>query len=579
MIPVRPQIDLSAVRTIRTYAPNGVADSAPLNALMRESGVREVRMLAGTAILNDTGSGTGVLVPSNIVWIWHPTSTLLSTVPANVLNYPIGVATYTAAPGETPTTLQANTVAGSPVIHTVGPISAGVAITFGNTITNRVVVRTVRSVSGSGPYILTLNKPVPFMISAGESVTPGVFTSNIEIHGQGGLLSGDGNNGFELNKVQGGLVEGVRVAGSFDTIILSWDLGGNDVEFRNCDVDGRGLSKILLSVESCSEFLVKDCKLHHSGQTDTEAVWITDSDGALINNHVFANNSQGIQVTGDLGVMIQGGKIEGHTTQAGILLNGATATSITGVTFSDNAYGVRCLTSAERVSISDCTFIRCTSAGIYQDAGELSVSNIRTTACLFGIESEGGHLEIRNWRSESDSNYALVMGLSGAADVQVHGFNWSGGNTWAGVFTGSGSKLDLCDGLIAGGTSTYAINVTGADSIYVEKVRSTGCLYGAHSAGVASVWRFGKGVDFSSASGADIHLDGSAKSNVGTLTLNGATGVDVNFPILTTEEVSLSRTTALGTPSGIVTVTKTVGTKFTVTGIALDVSTFRYKVE
>jgi len=174
------------------------------------------------------------------------------------------------------------------------------------------------------------------------------------------------------------------------------------------------------------------------------------------------------------------------------------------------------------------------------------------------VKIDGGYMTVAN----AGTIYGMIS-VNGGSGCKAIVRNFNAGRT-------SGT----------GGIAYYAISTVLFD---LDHVSTSGAwAYGCYAVDQTCRFRFGAGCDMSSAS-TPHGFSGSGSTagqyNFGTVALNGATPVDVFWgPLLSTDTVILARTTSGGTPNLNPLVTKTAGTKFTVTGVALDTSTYSWKV-
>lgn len=506
--------------------PTGVAatDTTAIQAALdAASGKGPVWLLSGTFAIN-----APILIPSRTVLVMNPATVLLSSIAStgspvdSPLRLALPVADGTAA------LLTSATVLGTRTLVVDTSIAAGKVVIFGDGGANTLQQATVISVSGVGPYTLTIDEPIRFTFAAGKSVIPYVLPTDIVVHGNGALLTGSGTNGIEMPKGRKVLVERMRIAGSFTNIVASWDLGCRDVEFRDLDVDATG-AIVAISIESCVRAHLTRCKTR--GETDPigEGIWCTSAHGGVVRDcTATAHAVHGLLISGgDLDMLVDGGDFS-HNASNGILLNGCTGVTVRGASIHHNGAGL--LADAGTIAeIDGCHFVGAGPAGTWtqnygiraQGAGTvLQVRNVRTAYhSIDGIEVyTGATVLIDGWYSVSERYGALSMGLGKCVVANAY---WAKSTTsgWYGAYTGDNGASDLAvrGTLIdVGGTACLGFSINRAgDVLRVADVTTigtgnTGIKVNGNVA--CTVWR-GANVDLASCttqvsygSGATQHL-------------------------------------------------------------------------
>ncbi len=493
------------------------------------------------------------------------------------------------------TTLAANNTPGATTLSTVATVAVGTTIRVQILTGLRVRYFSVLAVSGSGPYTLTLDRPCLDQFSTGDLVDAADQTKDIKILGGGMKITGTGDRAFELWGALRCHVEDVHVvpdSGSFTDVIASFDLGNRLSFWNRCSADGGGISTDGFAIEGGEHSAIIDCYVRRL-KTDTAgaAYHVSNANGcSIVRCHATDCNfgafigTQGDNL-GGLDNSVIGGSYYGNI--RGVSVGHGKRTHIIGVSSCNNSlYGIEVTQSqiALDTLISNCFASNNTQAGFNVEAG-----NKRTVISNCSANNNGGssfrildECDLVNVRADGGTLAMVVSGLGASSVVRVRNFEFTSTSTWAGVqVTGSSAGRVMLDGgkLTTTGTGSIGVQHLSANVVVLSDVEGSGGSgsYGYAGVSGATLRRHGR-VDFSGYPTA-ISIDAAGYSNIGTVTLNGASAVDYNFAdIKATDPVRLTRKTAGGTPGPSPTFVVTAGTKVAVTGTSGDTSVYEIQI-
>lgn len=559
------------LRTIKSYTPKGnSADVAGLQAAVDEmAGVGEVRVNPGTLVI-----ASPFLLRSNSIISLHPNSAINSTIAGNFApTAPINCPIMCTAPVNdgTATTLSATATIGAYTISTVASIAAGKVIIFGDGALNNLQSATVLSVSGSGPYTLTLDEPVRYAFPSGNDVIPYQLVHDVQIWGNGAQMYGGGDNGIELPKIQRCAIRGLRIiAGgeSFAHIAISYDLGSRDVILEDCDIDCAGITPVGMSLECVQRGLVQRVRIRRA--QGSQAFWISLAYGSSVVDCVADKPAlHGFLIEGaKLGVSVRGGSAH-CPVGSGIITNGSHI-SIEGMEFTDCNHGLRVQSTSDMVTATGCKAIRCLNAGYLIETGRATLAGcIAEGSVTLDVYVNAAQVTVTGFVGISSANgmfLGTASGVLAVSDSYIKLSNASGNAFGQGSATAGGEmRVSNCviDGT-AGANLTAFQTFSASGSMVVSHCKTIGCKYGAFSAGVASTWRLYDN-DFSSATTAAYNLDASARRNFGNATLvAGTVTVTLAAGITANDLPKLNRKTVGGT-LGHLTYTINAGTSLVIT--------------
>ena len=431
------------------------------------------------------------------------------------------------------TTFTADSRPGDDTIFTVASLSVGSIIRInGTTNPFHAATRVVTAVGGSGPFNVTFDEPLYEFYYVGDfaSVLASVPT-DIHIDGKGMRMSGTGGRFGEINGGWRCSIGGITVDpddGMVDEYLFSFDIGSRGCRFYDMDLDCGAYGAIGLVGESNCRLVIERCKV--TGATQY-GITMFDSNVSTIDEcDTFGNAISGIFVGPDGNTA---GCNDCQVTRSTAHANGGTGITVDGG--STGTIVSECAASGnatnDLLATTDIVLKEFRSWGtaphaVHVTGGKAKIDklHVKTSSADNVVLLEGGTIEVR-------SSY-----VEGAA----------GGNAIANI----GASLVVRDSKLVGSSNGVA-NVGGFFSY--SGLDAEGCA-------------------------TPIATSGGGQNNIGTVTLNGATPVDYNFPVRSTDPVVLTRKTAGGTPGPAPTYTVTAGTKVTVTGAAADTSIYTIEI-
>lgn len=590
------------LRTIKAYTPLGTsADAAAIQALVTAmSGVGEVRIKPGTALITST-----VNLTSSLVLSLHPNTVLSSTMSSgSFTNFILGFLPTLSGT----TTLSSAASAGAQAVASATSFAVGDWMWLGQSAGSSTYVAAQYQIvakSGVGPYTYTLDRPLTRSWNSGTYFR--ALTSRLKdcvIEGNGALLEGGGDR---LLQIQGGwhcLVRGVRFAKTASYTPdygLAFDLGCFETSAVDCSADNTANGAIIEAGERVD--LVR-----FNVRGGGVGLRVNDStDCAIVDCHASGYTSAGVSVTanatggassdasaGSARIAIRGGTYQKSSAGTGVsLASYAIDCHVEGVYAADNDINFDVGPTSLRATLANCTSERA-ALGTYG----------------YGFYLHGPGIRVVAPTSRGDK-FAVYVAGSGTDAVEIVAPEIKDYTTRAlSIDTDptAGSWLSITGGRITSATNTDAIDLRGPMHVLLADVRidlpSGGPIgiYHRNTAGAAvcvlrnvQMTQGGAGAlgyaQQASSTNA-LKIEGNTYLNVttpttiqatgfisrGTVTCNGATGVDVNYPIRATDRVILTRQTDGGAPGNTPRVTIAAGSKFTINGDALDTSVYAYAI-
>jgi hypothetical protein len=474
----------------------------------------------------------------------------------------------------------------------------------------------VLSVSGAGPYTITLDRPLFRDFSSADKVF--IVTSrpeNIHIDGQNMLMSGETNRYIEFAMAYNCTVENIRLDGSLGTsevndYLAAFDAGGVGNTFRNMIVDGTAInSGACLALESNERSVIESCAL--SNNLSTGVLLLDCWNCKVLKSQAYSCEVAGIRVSGETvggsysttlqGCAAENCAVSGGTPQGGILVELDSADTIiddcTILACGDAvglSGGICLLDTTTRTRISKTRLLNCSVfAGI--NIAESTVTDtiardVTFDGCLIGFVSYGGDFILDGFRcinSTATGATAGALGVSMSAVctsarisngyISVPAGNGTYGIAWAGDDATARCYVDNVHIALTGaGVRVALYHKTGVCYVSNTLIDGPGAAanFGLYTNG--GVIRLGDGIDVS-ACGTPL----TGITSIGTLVANGAgTPQDVTWPDMkTTDHINWTRTANGGVPGVMPLTTKTASTKFTATFAAGDTSTYEWRVE
>lgn len=233
---------------------------------------------------------------------------------------------------------------------------------------------TVKAVSGSGPYTLTLDRPVRRPYLATNPILEALTVpTDIRILGNGMQVSGTADRYVEIAAGKRCLVSGLysdNGDGALGALspAMSFDIGGVECRFEDCIVESYGNSTNAGCIlESCERSTISNCQARYAGIT---GFGLYDCDAcAVINSHAYGciyggfMGSDGVQV-GCSECKIQGGTFWNN--QQGILIGFNERSKISDVDCSYNTQnGIKIASGEADACITNISAIGNVHYGVY----------------------------------------------------------------------------------------------------------------------------------------------------------------------------------------------------------------------
>jgi hypothetical protein len=202
-----------------------------------------------------------VTIPSNLELFGGPLVTINSNVPGGGL---ANSTFLTAVPTATSqTTLQANNTVGAATISTNGRVTNGQIISIASVLSGVGQYFKVSSVSGAGPYTVTLDRPVlrQFVTNDVVKLLPSQ-PSNILWHGRGMVFSGVATCYVLFQGALNCLIEDCNaLVGSNHDVVFPFIAGSLRCQGKRlrCDGQGAGPPSAVLGFSSAEDCLYEDC--------------------------------------------------------------------------------------------------------------------------------------------------------------------------------------------------------------------------------------------------------------------------------------------------------------------------------
>jgi hypothetical protein len=510
--------------------------------------------------------------------------------PANCVFY----ASTTATSG--PLALNANNTVGTRTLVTtlntgLGTPSASNPTWIEVGSTNRYAFYKVVSISGSGPYTLTVDRAVRMQFAAGtDQVYVKAPPQDIRIEGNGMTVSGTGDRAIELSGAWNCHVSGITVDtndGAFSDIIASFDIGSfrstmTDLDLSGSSITGGGIA--FESAESCfgTRLTARNVTLSGNGV----GLFFVDCQGCVFTACV----SEGCRV----GATFDSGQASGNCGTQDCVMTDMTITGAIGD-------GIKVQNGSSRNKVARARIGYCGSSGINVAGGIAACNDNTLEVCdlsdnAVGLTVAASQLRVRGIDIIADrcatnaiaiSGDARIDGIrakdsgpiacSGAGTLEVDGFELTStlAAAWTGIMPTTSGRTRFTRGTATssgdGGTHVKALfDHNGTGPVYISQLRlvsfadAGGNAYGYFAHGSSQILRRGPDVDFSAAANP---YSGAAQYSFGTVTLNGTTGVDITFSDAKSGDLlRVWRKTAGSTTSIAPVWSVTAATKFTVTG-------------
>ncbi len=558
-------------RSIIEFYPSGTDDAPRLLQILTGAAYNSIVYFRPGTYHFDTviqmPSGTHIVANKNV-------QIIASYVPTGTGD-PNRSVFYAIPPNSTKTTtLSSDTIIGS---NTISVASAS-SFTIGDEIaifeTNLLASYFITNIVSN---TITLDRKIVQLFSSGSTVIDRISPKDIFIEGNGMRVSGTFDAIVEFSTafnchISG--ISGVATSGSSGDVGYNLDVGSRFCSIIDCSFDGKGVFSQCLHFESTENCYGRQLELKgglNSGILITAGFGNTlinticrenvvgfnlstakSNYGArsltLLNCQAFGNSGIGFDINYGQKIFFIGCESR-YNSGSGIAVNtGSSDIVIDSCNTSNNQNGIITVSGTTNTLISNTISNNNSSYG-FDLEGSALLNNVTSSECSSGgIACINVKSQIQNAKLSSTSG-SLWFGLR----------TESGGS-----FSGNNIQIDMSNG------TKIAVSYTSTAYSYLSNVKSSGGTYGWLS--TAGGLRRGPNVDFSSASTPfDISLGGTL--SFGTLTLNGASNVDLSFPdTKSTDRPRARRTSLSGTPGHFI-CTPVAGVGIRISGVALDTST------
>jgi len=597
------------LRTVRRVSPTGVAatDTAAIQAAVTAMAAvgGDVVLGAGTFVVDAAiefdsnvrlrGAGIGKTIIESAL----TKDTSFNSV--FMVNYRL----YST--GSTTTTLSAAPVVGSSTISVAstlsGRIAAGQIIkVHGAPLGPRDLYGStfkVKSVSGAGPYTVTLDRPIVFPLQANDEVVAlagqvsDVRISDLSITGRGGRA-------FEFIATHHCVVERVKWYG-LDTGSADWmgafDSFGHHNFFVDCEVDGGGnlpTGGLALEEQESSGFV--RCYTHGilgnatGGLGAGSGLFVISGYGCIVDDCISSGNVYGALI-GDssatltgappLFTKVRGGRYESNQMYGITLGQDGKRTHICGVVARDNTSANIFVSAGSTFTLVDLCDLGAddlgsstpaTANGIYIDAANAGVvlRDNDTSGAKCGVLVNNGATTVIDGHTHTGmANTVNFFGIYVSQNAVVTASRLALTSSFVGVAAYVGATVRISDSDIGASASWAIYSRATRVSIFTSTIRGTQTIVNSDDS--TSQIYLGEQVTLV---GATTYLN---RANVGEFTATGTTQVDVTGGFPADARISFNLKTVGGTPAQPYFSAAAAAGHFYVKSSAGDTSTYRWR--
>ncbi|MFK8029831.1 MAG: hypothetical protein AB8G18_06295 [Gammaproteobacteria bacterium] len=300
------------------------------------------------------------------------------------------------------------------------------------------------NLAANGAYELTLDRPVLYDFGPGDRLDVLPLQPDIDIFGNGAVVTGSASRLFEFFQARGSIVDGVTFIAddSMRDLIAAFDLFGRDNEFRNVEVIGNGYGTVGLALESQENSRIINCRV--SGVPGV-AISLYDNVNALVRDTISENNVNGIAVTtdgnvkGSLASLIEGGTYSNNSATGISVHNGSMDTRIINVTAANNPINIRIgdpgsFVSSTQVTGSSLASALSSAVTILGTVSDTTIENTTFDGSPVAVNLRpGADIDVDGSASLETAEEGLAIGGSAGRDTMEGGdgpdtINGSGGN-------------------------------------------------------------------------------------------------------------------------------------------------------
>lgn len=351
-------------------------------------------------------------------------------------------------------------------------------------VTNVAQILIVTDKSGSGPYVLSLDRPVEFKCLVGSSVQTVTVPCDIVISGNGLEITGTGDRAVEFGAAQNCLVEDLNINASFESIAVSFDIAGYRNTARRIRVFGDDTSASGVALECQVESIIEDCYISNCGNVNAanSSIYVTTSKRFIVRGCVIRKGMNGVDVayssSSDEEGCENGIVTDCHITDglgSGVRVSGSKNIEVSNIICRHNQYGIAIYNNAVRgasnIYLNNIVVEDATTDGLLLMGTNIHAKNVQANSCA----AHGVRVSNDNF---ADPSTVWINGLTsnsnGGHGLFVDGAAGDGGIVYVNNVT---TSLNVGAGLKITGS-------VGGGALYVEGWLSDNDC----SAGLEGIW-------------------------------------------------------------------------------------------
>lgn len=478
------------LRTIKSYTPLGTsADAANIQAAGDAiKGIGELRIKSGSALLTSVPGTPAIDIAgwSKTLIIGHPGLRLVQTLTPNGGSLFANFGMQGFPSGSANTTLSSDVVLGSNTISIAASITVGNWIALNAALSvDRTYIQTqfqVKAISGSGPYTITLDRPIKFPFLSGDRVyTISKQITDFTIEGCGMEWSGTGDSTIRTTLSRRLYLKNIRFTPNDDGYscvdVASIDIGSFESGWEDiyCYAPGASNGIMIESADrgsmtrvnvdaagqcvvawDCVDLAIRDC---NSGKPGSVGLMISSNPATAIGNRDIIVTGGSFSGGSNVGVYVKNGNgISFRDVRADNNIVGFEMSLSNQVTYDkcktkgNTNFNMRVPVGCTEIKIRDCENQGSpgSSVALQIDGSDVNIDGFSTSGVSGGQPSlriDGGSTNARglNLRSTGSANVVFVTG--GIANLD--GYVKCGTNVGIGVHGGVAniSKMRTVDGV------------------------------------------------------------------------------------------------------------------------------------
>jgi hypothetical protein len=373
----------------------------------------------------------------------------------------------------------------------------------------RAAVYDVIAVSGSGPFVVKVERPIRWQFHAGDAVT--ILTERprkIRILGNGMTITGTGDRYIEFQSAIDCYVEYVRLdasEGAATSLWFSWDNGCVNCEAKNVTCIGTGPhSAGILNIETSENCRFVRCSATGATNELASGFAIWDSFGCSLIDCSASGNYMGAVISavgntlGSLECTINGGHFDGNASHGINIAGGSCGTLVTGTaadhnrTAGLNVAGTTCATQIRDFRATGNTVALLVGVG----AQGTRVNGMDMSGNSVGLASNAP-IDIQQIFSCGGNVNGLCV-FTTLGPVRMRGFELSFDNLQQiGINALAGTEVSLSDGTLTVGGQSIGVFAEEANvRLHFVRVKETAPGSTAVSCASAATVLVGNGCEF-----------------------------------------------------------------------------------